>query len=329
MAASVWKGHISFGLISIPVRLLRAARSERVKLRELYSAANPGSPKDERSTDEDDEYPSEPPSTPSRGPIRIEPRIEPKDVDLEPAPQQQEPVYEPVRRVAVGQSSDEPAPAASITKGYEYERGRYVTIAPEELRALVPPTSADMEIVEFVRLAEIDPVYFEASYYVKPEESGRKPYALLYQAMREAGFAAVAQFAMHRRERVAILRPGPVGLMAHTMYFSSEVRSDQEMRAETSLITSKEITLAKSLVSALAGPFEPAKYRDQYRDRVEALIAAKLQGKETAVVKSEPQAKPAIDIMEALRKSLAAVKKPPASVEAPAKRRPLKKTGSR
>ena len=96
-----------------------------------------------------------------------------------------------MRRVATGQSSDEPVPAALITKGYEYEQGRYVTLASEELRAIVPPTSADMEIVEFVRLAEIDPVYFEASYYVKPEEPGRKPYALLYEAMREAGFAAV------------------------------------------------------------------------------------------------------------------------------------------
>jgi hypothetical protein len=136
-----------------------------------------------------------------------------------------------VRRIAVGQSSEEPAPAASITKGYEYEQGRYVTVAPEELRAIVPQTSSDMEIVVFVRLAEIDPVYFEASYYVKPEEAGRKPYALLYEAMHEAGFAAVAQFAMHRRARVAIVRPGPSSLMAHTMHFSSEVRSDQEVRA--------------------------------------------------------------------------------------------------
>jgi DNA end-binding protein Ku len=323
MASSVWKGHISFGLITVPVRLLRAARSERVPLRELYRVSRTGAPKDEQGDDEED-LPRPAPAAPALGPVRVAPK------DAKPETTYAEPVFEPVRRVAAGQSSDEPASPASITKGYEYEQGRYVTLAREELRAIVPQTSSDMEIMEFVRLAEIDPVYFEASYYIRPEEAGRKPYALLYEAMREAGFAAVAQFAMHRRDRIAILRPGPSGLMAHTMYFASEVRSDQEVRADKSLVTPKEITLAKSLVSALAGPFEPAKYRDQYRDRLEALIAAKVAGKETAsVTTSAPNARPAVDIMEALRQSLAAVKKPAAKAEETPKRRRLKKTGSR
>jgi DNA end-binding protein Ku len=233
-----------------------------------------------------------------------------------------------VRRVPIGQSSEAPAPAASITKGYEFERGRYVTLAPDELRSIAPPTSRDMEIIEFVKLADIDPVYYEASYYVKPEDAGRKPYALLYEAMREAGFAGVAQFAMHRRDRVAILRPGPVGLMAHAMYFASEVRTDEEVRADLSLVSEKEIALAKSLVGALAGPFEPAKYRDQYREKLEALIAAKVEGRQTATLSDVPAAKPAGDIMEALRKSLEAVKKPAAMAEE-TKRAPAKKSGSR
>jgi DNA end-binding protein Ku len=221
-----------------------------------------------------------------------------------------------VRHISVGQSSEERAPAASITKGFEYERGRFVTLAPEELRSIAPQTSSDMEIKEFVRLAEIDPVYFEASYYVKPEEAGRKPYALLYEAMREAGFAGIGRFTMHRRERVAILRAGPTGLLAHTMYFASEVRSDQEVRADTSLVTPKEVALAKTLVNALAEPFDPSKYRDAYRERLEALIAAKVEGRQTAIVTATPHAKPVADIMEALRKSLEAVKKPAAKAEA-------------
>jgi len=200
-----------------------------------------------------------------------------------------------------------------------------VTLAPEELRAIVAETSAAMEIMEFVHLAEIDPVYFEASYYVKPEAAGLKPYALLYEAMREAGFAAVAQFAMHRRDRIAILRPGSSGMMAHTMYFASEVRSDQEVRADVSLVTAKEIALAKTLVSALASTFEPAKYRDQYRERLEALIATKVGGQQTAVVKSPARMQPAADIIEALRKSLEAVKKPVTKAEETGKRRSLKK----
>jgi DNA end-binding protein Ku len=314
MAASVWKGHITFGLITIPVRLLRAARSERVKLRELYRT-------DEIDSSEDEPIPAPPAG---KDPIRID-RRSPSSAPAPPAP---EPVYEPVKRVAMGQSSEAPAPAASVTKGYEFERGRYVTLAADELRSIAPPTSPDMEIVEFVRLADIDPVYFEASYYVKPEDAGRKPYALLYQAMREADFAGVAQFAMHRRDRVAILRPGPVGLMAHAMYFASEVRSDQEVRADLSLVSEKEITLAKSLIGALAGPFEPAKYRDQYRERLEALIAAKVEGRQSVTVQSAPSAKPAQDIMEALRKSLEAVRKPAVKAEG-TKRSPSKKSGSR
>ncbi len=317
--ATVWKGHITFGLITIPVRLLRAARSERVPLRELYRSSEPGP---------DEEAPSPPHVTPSpaEGPVRINRRSQPS----EPTPPsvEPEPVYEAVRHVAMGQNSETPAPATSIAKGYEFERGRYVTLAPDELRSIAPPTSRDLEIVEFVRLADIDPVYFEASYYVKPEEAGRKPYALLYEAMREAGFAGVAQFAMHRRDRVAILRPGPVGLMAHAMYFASEVRSDEEVRADLSLVSEKEIALAKSLVGALAGPFEPAKYRDRYREKLEALIAAKVEGRQTATLHSAPSAKPAGDIMEALRKSLEAVKKPAAKAEV-TKRSPAKKSGSR
>jgi DNA end-binding protein Ku len=212
-------------------------------------------------------------------------------------------------------------------KEIEYEKGRYVTIDPDELRAIAPATSAEMEITEFVRLHEIDPVYFEVSYYVRPEDAGRKPYALLYQAMQEAGFAAVAQMAMHRRDRIVVVRPGPVGLIAHTMYFASEVRSDQEVRAETTLVSAKEVGLAKTLVGALAGSFDPSKYRDQYRDRLEALIAAKMAGKETAVVAPSRTA-PAVDIMEALRKSVDAVKRPPAKAEGPG-RRPSRRTGAK
>ena len=322
MPASVWKGHIAFGLISIPVHLLRAARNERVPLRELYRADSSSAESPAQSDEDDEDFASSPPSAAAKGPVRIDSKREP-----EPAPAP-EPVFEPVRRISVGQSSDERAPSSSITKGYEYGRGRFVTLAPEELRSIAPQASSDMKITAFVRLPEIDPIYFEASYYVKPEDAGRKPYALLYEAMREAGFAAVGQFTMHRRERVAILRPGPAGLLAHTMYFASEVRSDQEVRADTSLVTPKEVALAKTLVSALAESFDPSQYRDSYRERLEALIAAKVEGRQTAVVTATPHVKPVADIMEALRKSLEAVKKPVGKAEAP-KGRVVKRAGSK
>jgi len=133
MASSVWKGQISFGLVTIPVRLLRAARSERVPLRELYrvsaTGSAPGKP-DEESGDEEDESPRPAPAAPARGPMRVAL----KGSKPETALPQVEPVYEPVRRVATGQASDEPAPAALITKGYEYEQGRYVTLERKELQ---------------------------------------------------------------------------------------------------------------------------------------------------------------------------------------------------
>jgi DNA end-binding protein Ku len=153
MASSVWKGQISFGLVTIPVRLLRAARSERVPLRELYrvsaTGSAPGKPDDE-SGDEEDESPRLAPAAPARGPMCVAP----KGAKPETAPPQVKPVYEPVRRVATGQASEQPAPDALIAKDYEYEQGRDVTLESEELRSMVPPTSPDMEIVEFVRLAE-------------------------------------------------------------------------------------------------------------------------------------------------------------------------------
>jgi DNA end-binding protein Ku len=281
MPTSVWKGHI-----------------------ELYRADSPVPPEE----DDEDAAPAAPAA--AKGPVRIDRKREPEP---EPAP---EPVFEPVRHISVGQSSDERAPASSITRGYEYERGKFVTLAPEELRSIAPQTSSDMQIRAFVRLSEIDPVYFEASYYVKPEEAGRKPYALLFEAMREAGFAGVGQFTMHRRERVAILRAGPAGLLAHTMYFASEVRSDYEVRADTSLVTPKDVALAKTLVTALAESFDPSKYRDTYRQRLEALITAKVEGRQTAVVSATSHSKPVADIMQALRRSLEAVRKPAAKAEA-------------
>jgi DNA end-binding protein Ku len=318
MPSSVWKGHITFGLITIPVRLSRAARSERVPLRELYRADRTNH-REESIHQEDEEAELNAPAprirkNSSKSPVRIDRK------SASPEPPLPEPVYEPARRITVGTAPDEPLQRRDLAKGFEFEQGRYVAIGPDELRAITPPTSLEMEITEFVHLHEIDPVYFEVSYYVRPEGAGRKPYALLYQAMHQAGFAAVAKFAMHRRDRIAIVRPGPAGLIAHTMYFASEVRSDQEVRAETSLVSAKEVELAKTLVGALAGTFDPAKYRDQYRDRLEALIAKKIEGKETTIVATPSHPAPAADIMDALRQSLDAIKRPPAKAEASARR---------
>jgi DNA end-binding protein Ku len=204
-------------------------------------------------------------------------------------------------------------------------------VSDDELRRITPLTSSDIQILEFVHLREIDPVYFEISYYVAPDRAGEKPYSLLYTALRKTGYVALAQIAMHRREHVAVIRAGDRGILMHTMFYANEVHKEQEFKADAALVADKELDLAVKLIEALAAKFEPEKFRDKYREQVEALIAAKIQGREVA--SGQPQAAPAapvVDIMEALKKSLAAARKPVGraeelSADAKSERRPPKR----
>jgi DNA end-binding protein Ku len=202
-------------------------------------------------------------------------------------------------------------------KGYEYEKDRYVVIEDEDIKRMAPSSAKVMEILEFVKTTEVDPIYFESSFYMAPDDAGEKPYALLYDTLKKTGYVGVAKIAMHNREHIVIFRPGTSGLMMHTMYFANEVRKVEEFRTDTSLVKEQEVKLAEMLVQSLAAPFEPEKYKDTYRENLQALIEAKIKGEE---VVTPPQAEPSkvIDIMEALKKSLAIAKKPVASeAEAP------------
>jgi DNA end-binding protein Ku len=181
-----------------------------------------------------------------------------------------------------------------------------------------------MEILEFVKNDQVDPIYLETSYYMAPDEAGEKPYALLFEALKKTGYAGVAKIAMHNREHIVILRPGKNGVLLHTMYFSHEIRKVDEFRTDVSLVKEKELALATNLVEALAGEFEPDKYKDSYRENLLKMIEAKKEGQEV-VATPEPQQAKVIDIMEALKASLAMAKKPAASAaveeEKPARRR--------
>ncbi len=309
MASTVWRGYITFGLISVPVRLFRAARAERVGLRRLSRAEPAAWP--EASVRPGPIRAPEPLSK-AAGPNRRAETLleEPVRTVLADRPQ---PILKPVQQASVRKGTDQVLPEQSVVKGYEYEKDRFVAVEPEELKTLAATTSSGMEIQEFVELAAIDPVYFETSYYIAPEEAGEKAYALLHRAMQTTGLVAIAQFAMHTREHVVVLRPGKTGLLAHTMFFASEVRADEEYRADTSAVAEKELELAQTLIRTLAAPFEPQKYRDSYRERLESMIARKVQGQPVAA--TEPAQRPAevVDIAEALRKSLANLKKPATS----------------
>lgn len=292
MPVTVWKGHLTFGLVSIPVRLFRAARAQRVSLRQLY---RPGPrPEEEEAAIE---------APPQRGTREEKHQGEDEESPVS-LPAANEPVV-PVKRVyqpANGTEQSQPIPQSDLVKGYEVAKGEYVVLDEQELRSVAPKTSTEMEIVEFVRFSEIDPVYLETSYYVAPDEGGDKAYALLLKSMEETGYAALGQVTMHRRDHVMILRSGKTGLIAHTMFYADEVRTVDEFRTNTAMVASKELDLAKTLIQALATSFDPDKFKNQFRERLHQLIA-----RQVAPVESPGPAK-VIDIMDALKRSLAQAK---------------------
>ena len=256
MASSVWKGHLTFGLVSFPIRLFSAARSETISFNLLHKADH------------------------SR-----------------------------IKQMVYCQAEDKPVPRSELVKGYEYEKDHYVEIDDEDIRKVAPKTAKVMEILEFVKSDDVDPIYLESSYYVAPDEGGEKPYALLFQALRESKYYALAKVAMHNREHIIILRPGAKGILSHTMYYQDEIRQVEEFRTDTSLVKEKELDMAKMLISSLEAEFEPQKYHDTYRDNLRQMIEAKIEGKKI-VATPETHVAPVIDIMEALKKSLAEKRKP-------------------
>jgi len=208
---------------------------------------------------------------------------------------------------------------SEIVKGYEFRKGEYVVVEPEEIKKIEPNTAKAMEILEFVKQEEIDPVYFESSYYLAPEEAARKPYALLVKTMKDTRYVGIAKLAMHNREYTAFLRPYENGLMLHTMYYQDEVRAAPDFGPERVSLKDGEVKVAHQLVQALAARWDPAKYYDTFEQNLKKLIKARMEGKAVVgVEKAKPAAAPT-DLMEALRKSLAQMegkKKAPQRVEA-------------
>jgi DNA end-binding protein Ku len=202
---------------------------------------------------------------------------------------------------------------SDIVKGYEYRKDEYVIIDPEEIKKIEPKTAKTMEILEFVKTDEVDPVYFESSYYMVPEEAGRRPYALLTKALEESEFVAIAKLTMHNREYTVFLRPHKGGLMLHTMYYAEEVREVESFGAPEVEIKDAEIKVAHQLIEALAGEWDPEKYHDSFQDNLKKLIETKLEGGEVQAVEQPKKLAPVVDLMAALKESLAQTKKPAGS----------------
>jgi DNA end-binding protein Ku len=201
---------------------------------------------------------------------------------------------------------------SEIVKGYEYEKDQYVLFNEEELDKIEPTSAHVMEILEFVKLDEMDPLYFDSSYFLSPEEAGIKAYKLLMDAMKESLYGAIAKLTMHQREHIVIIRPGSRGMTLHTMFYSNEIRAAESVPTDKVEVKQPERKLALQLIESLAAPFEPQKYRDQYQENVKAMIAAKLKGQQVTEV-AQPHMAPVIDLMEALKRSLAEKQSPPAA----------------
>lgn len=260
MAASVWSGYLTFGLISIPVRLFSGARSSGISFNQLHR------------TD-----------------------------------------HHRVKQQLICPADGQVLERSDIVKGYEYRKDEYVIIEPDEIKKIEPKTAKTMEILEFVKTSDVDPVYFESSYYMTPEEAGQRPYALLTKALEESEYVAIAKLTMHNREYTVFLRPHKGGMMLHTMYYKEEVREVEGFGAPDVEIKEAELKVAHQLIEALAGDWDPEKYHDNFQENLKKLIETKLEGGEIQEVEKPKKLAPVIDLMAALKESLAQTKKPAAS----------------
>lgn len=199
-------------------------------------------------------------------------------------------------------SSDE------IVKGYEFEKGRYVVMEEKDFAAAAAaiPKGRAIEIINFVDLSEIDPIYFQKSYYLAPQESSIKPFRLLLEAMKQQGRAAVARFVFHEKQHMAILKPEGGAMVLETLFYHDEVRSARDLpfQDDDVELQDEELEMAEDLVGKMTRKLELARFKDGYRDELLKIIQRKIDGKKITVPKLEPLA-PVVDIMDALRKSIA------------------------
>jgi DNA end-binding protein Ku len=253
MAASVWKGTIVLSLISIPVKLYAAARSERTYLHQIHKECN----------------------------TRV-----------------RQPLFCPHCKRFVDRNE--------VIKGYEFDEGQYVLVEDKEVKKLAATSSRNLEIVAFTKLKEIDPIFFDSSYFCIAEDSGKKAYQLLTKALEDTGTVGIGTLLMHQRDYTVFLRPYQHGLLLHTMYFANEIRQLPEYGVfEPANLKPQEVKLTEQLIESLSEPFKPKQYHNEFQEKLKKLIEAKQHGKIAEIGEQKKRA-PVIDMMTALKKSLAA-----------------------
>jgi DNA end-binding protein Ku len=191
-------------------------------------------------------------------------------------------------------------------RGYEFAKDQYVQLTDAELESLETESSNNIELKEFIPLSKIDPVYFENAYYVGAGEGGEKPYRLLADALAKSNRAAIAQLVTRGKEQLVLIRPYENGLIMHSLYYSNEVRNFADIaKGENAKLSDKEIELGADLIENMSDGFKPENYRDEYRERVQAMLEEKSKGGEITVTAPEaPQRAQIIDLMQALKQSI-------------------------
>ena len=265
MPRAMWKGAISFGLVTIPVAVYPATEEKRLRFNQLH--------------DEDGGH---------------------------------------IRYKRVCEKDGEEVTFEHIVKGYEVEKDRYVVLTDDDFDAVPVESSRAIDIVQFVEIDEIDPVMFKKSYYLVPEETGAKAYALLREAMREDDRVGIAKVSFRDKEHIAALRFKDDAFVLETMFWPDEIRQADFGGVDvTTDVRDQELTMARQLIDSLTSEWAPEQFHDAYRDALLQIVEAKLNGQEIEIVEPEPAAT-VVDLMEALKASVAAAKKGADEDEEPA-----------
>jgi DNA end-binding protein Ku len=263
----MWKGVISFGMVSIPVKLFTATESKDISFHLLH-----------------------------------------------------EPCKSRLKQLRWCPVHEEEVPWGEIVKGYEFAKDQHVVLADDDFDKLPLASKDTIELSAFVKAQEIDPIFYEKSYYLEPEKTGAKPYALLLRALQEKKLTAVAKIAIRNKERLCALRPQDGTLVLETLFYADEIRAHEQPEAPRAQVSEQELKMAYTLIDVLEEEFDPTKYQDEYRDALSKVIEAKLEGEEIVAAPAAPTAK-VTDLMSALKASVEAAKQRKEEAPSAARRR--------
>ncbi len=261
---AIWRGAISFGMVSIPVRIFTATQSKNVHFNQLHA---------------DDK-------------VRI-------------------------RQKKWCPEHDEEVPADEIVRGYEFSKGQYVILDDEDFENLPVPSQHTINLTGFVQAQEIDPVFYDKTYYLEPEETGVKPFALLIEALASKSLVAVGKIALRQRESPCAMRAADGRLLLTTLFYADEIKVDPEIDISEVEVSEAELDIALKLIDMLSGAFDPSSFQDEYRDALMERITAKIEGREFVEAKAPAPAE-AVDLVAALKASIEAAEKSAAGEPVPA-----------